>query len=138
MQTNDLILGGYTLDQLKEMKKAVSKDATKFIADHMEIATKHFAELRELLEEVEDDSHVTPEMLKLAEKANEAFKAVQLVSGITGVTFYLDFYEDWGTDGDVLSTALEDCPISAEELSELQSTLEEMEWQSRDWHSSRC
>lgn len=139
---SEITLGGYTLDELKKMKAAVSKDAQAFIATKMQEATNYFEQLRELIGEPEgeDEVEATEEMQGLAKLANESFKQVKLVSGISGVTFYLDYHEDWGSTGDVLSSVLEDAGLSwrCGALSDLFSTLENMEYDSRNWHSSSC
>jgi len=140
----EIVFGGLFilhLEQLANMKAAMLKDSVKFVSDGIEKATLNLIKILEIAEDYKSDDH-SPALLtinNLAEKTNELLKNVSLVSDITGVTYYLPYYEEY-SDESPFSGRLEDLcegPFT-KSVRALYATLETMEGNSKDWHSSTC
>lgn len=132
----DIKLGGHTIAELKTMRQAVAKDAQAFIAEELKKAVDLFSQLRELINAEEQDSKAASD---ITEAANEAFRNVQLVSEVSGCSFYIGFRDgEYYEQGDVMSDTLRDIRLTSESLRDLYWTLDSMESQSAHWHSSKC
>ena len=130
--SNEIILGGVKLSEVKALKEAMQKDAVKFVADGVEEGTKLVAKILE--------AENSCEVQSLVDKATEIFENVQLVASVTGVLYDIPYYEEYGYDSDeVMSMQLEN--VSDEwnvDFRKLFKTLEHMESNCRDWYSSTC
>jgi hypothetical protein len=144
----EIIIGGYTIEELKKVQKAVQKDASKHMADFQSKAETAMHEIIAHAKSVEDsddeDAQIDSALVEsLAKVADESLRMVELIAGISGVEYYLLYSEDWGDNGDVWSNLLEEAGVENEydsttSLGKLFGILEDMEYQSRNWHSSSC
>lgn len=140
-----ITLGGYTIDELKAIRVAVAKDAQAFVAEELARAKGLFEKLRPMLEEIEEyGGKASEETQAIAKEANEAFAAVDLVASLGGVTYFVDYYEEYN-DLDPASYHLDNagygyCYRKSERtaLHDLYDTISGMEAQSQAWHSSTC
>ena len=141
----EIVLGGIKLSELASMKAAMLKDSVKFVADSIEKATLNLIKILKIAEDYGDSEEFCDmESAKsaisiLAEETNELLKNVSLVSDVTGVTYYLPYYEEYSDDS-TFSSQLESLygEFFTESVRALYATLETMESNSRDWHSSTC
>ena len=137
----DLIIDGVSVNDLKAKRLAIAKGASKFISENMEIALADF----ELLKEVE-----TKEEAKvLATKIYENLENINVVSGVSGVSFMLPYTEEYGgyDSDEVISSFLDDNENEALKFSwqdtknplyKLYELAAGMESDSLSWHSSTC
>lgn len=141
----DIIIGGYTIEELTKVQKAVKKDASKVISTAIKTATDNMDTLLQFPKEDEDEEFTAEEkaqIIALAREAGEALKLADLVSGISGVEYYLPYCNDWSSDG--YFYRFEGCDNGVQlfelidENSELLGKLEDMEHQSRQWNTSTC
>lgn len=142
----DIIIGGYTLEELKKVQAGVKKDASKIIADAIKAGEEAVKEIINLSNEdnFEDEDEKPSEEIatKINELAviaeNELAKA-KLVSDISGVSYYLPFREDGYGDSYYydLECNYRHLPDNGA-VDALMSILEDMEYDSCNWHSSRC
>jgi hypothetical protein len=130
----DIVINGVSIEELKKQRAAIKKDASKIIAENIEAGTKLVEQILATEDQEEAD--------RLAKTAYEHFDTANIVAGVSGVEFFLPFYEEYGRyDSDeILSQRLEgelefDFTVA---LDQLYNILESMEGDSRDWHSSRC
>lgn len=140
-----IIIGGYTLEELKKVQEAVRKDAYKIIAEAIKTATDNMDELLTFSKEDDEEPYTEEEksiIIAKAKEAGEALALADLVSGISGVSYYLPYNTDWSSDGYFYQ--FESCD-NGEELFELIDgnsnmfgKLEDMEYQSRVWNQSTC
>lgn len=132
--TKDIIINGVSIEELKKQRAAIQKDASKIISDNIEAGTK----IVEKILESEDQEEANT----LAEEAYEHFDTAKVVAGVSGVSFFLPFYEEYGRYGsnEILSQRLEnDDKFEWDSaISQLYGILEDMESDSRAWHSSTC
>jgi hypothetical protein len=144
--SKDIIINGVSIEELKKQRAAIRQDASKIIAENIEAATKLVHEIMK--------AESKEEALKLAEEAYEYLDTAQVVSGVSGVTFFLPFYEEYGRyeSGEILSSILDQEHLDEDEINEniefnwrdknalwqLHSKLSDMESNSRAWHSSMC
>lgn len=131
----DIVINGVSVNELKKQRAAIREGASKIISENIDLAKT----LTQQLVESEDPKVIE----RLAQEAYTALDTANVVSGVSGVSFYLPFYEEY-RDEETYSSMLEE---SENELvsenwdgavSKLYNLYEEMESQSRDWHSSRC
>lgn len=131
----DIVINGVSVNELKKQRVAIREGASQIISENINIAKT----LTQQLVESEDPKVVE----RLAQEAYTALDTANVVSGVSGVTFYLPFYEEY-RDEETFSSMLEETEnevVSANwdgAVSKLYNLFEEMESQSRDWHSSRC
>ena len=133
----DIIINGVSVNELKRQRDAIKKGASKIISENIEKAKKITNQL------VLSDS--ADEIKSLAQEAYDALDTANIVSGVSGVTFSLPFYEEYGNyeSDEIFSHKLEDSDNKGlsenwDAISDLYYLFENMEIQSRDWHSSRC
>lgn len=145
----DIVINGVSIEELKKQRQLLQQGASKVIADSIDSATKLVAKIVEA--ETKDVA------LKLAEEAYDHLDTAEIVSGVSGVEFYLPFYEEYGRyEHDViLSSILSQEYVDDEEevnenasfetwgskqdaLSKLYHKLESMESDSLAWNSSMC
>lgn len=134
----DIIINGVSVNSLKQQREAIREGASKIIAENIEKAT---ALTRELLE-CEDYAEVE----RLAALAYQTLDTVQVVSGVSGVTFFLPYYEEYGDNDGIITSLIDNTENEAVmdnlaargAVRKLYSLLGSMETQSRDWHSSTC
>jgi hypothetical protein len=137
----DIIIGGVSLEVLKAQQTEIRKDASKVIAEHLAAGT---ALVEQLVKEPEDGEAVDYEAL--AEQALEHMEVVELVAGVSGVTFFLPYYEEDGQyeSSDILSSQIEEAEHldsdwqSKNAIYRLNCLLNSMEGDSCNWHSSMC
>jgi hypothetical protein len=132
----DIVINGISINELRNQRVAIREGASKLIAENVDLAqilTKKIVESKNS-KEIED----------LAEEAYEALNTANIVSDISGVNFYLPYYEDYGDENDKICShileesdneVLNECRSSIRKLCSLFYT---MESQSRDWHASTC
>lgn len=134
----DIIINGVSINELKKQRDAIREGAATIISQSIDLATT----LTKTLVESEDKE----EIKKLAKEAYEALDTAKVVSGVSGVTFFLPFYEEYGNydRNEIFSRMLESVDnelineVWDEDISDLYELFDDMETQSRDWHSSRC
>lgn len=135
---SDIILNGVSIAELKQTKALIQKDAATFIANGIQEATDI---IKGIIEAGEDG-----ERTKLnddAAKAVEILENVKVVSGVSDVAYYLPYYEEWGyADERPYTAQLDDAGLVSysinDSLADLHGTLEDMEYTSKNWHSSQC
>lgn len=139
--TKDIILAGVSINDLKAKKEAIRQEASKFISDAIEQVTV-------LVKQIVNTT-VPKEIHALAEEAYGILENADVVAGVSGVSFLLPYYEEYGGYGsdEILSAIIEETDNDAVQdvsdergtgLYKLYNLLGGMEAQSRDWHSSRC
>lgn len=130
----DIVINGVSIEDLKKQRAAIQKDASKIIAENIKVGT----ELVEKVLETEDQSEAD----QFAKEAYEHFDTAKVVAGVSGVSFFLPFYEEYGQYGsdEILSQRLENDDKFEWDgaISQLYGILEDMESDSRAWHSSMC
>lgn len=137
---NDIIIDGINISDLRKTKEALQKGASKFIAESIAAATEIVKERLVTAASYGEAEAAAQEALALLENA-------QLVSGVSGVSFFLPYYEEYGghDEDEILSTIIENADhdtigkyYGGGTLSDLHDLLGNMESTSRDWHSSTC
>jgi hypothetical protein len=132
--TKDIIINGVSIDELKKQRVAIQKDASRVIAESIKAGT----ELVEKLLLLEDEEGAEA----LAKEAYEQFDTARVVAGVSGVSFFLPYYEEYGRyDSDEILSQRIEGQVEFEwgdAISELYGVLEDMESDSRAWHSSMC
>lgn len=126
----DIMLNGVSVQSLVETRKNIKQAAAKFISEGIEKVTG----LVQLIVDSKEDT----DMAAADQYAREALKileSVDVVSGVSGVTYYLNYYEEYSGSCGILSRMVEDVELDS---SDLYYMLEEMESTSRGWHSSTC
>lgn len=133
----DIIINGVSVNELKRQRDAIKKGASKIISENIEKAKKLTNKLM--------SSDSADEIKILAQEAYDALDTANIVSGVSGVTFRLPFYEEYGNyeSDEIFSHKLEESENKLinenwDLISDLYGLFEDMESQSRDWHSSRC
>lgn len=134
----DIIINGVSVNELKRQRAAIQQGASEIIAQNIELAQK----LTQSLVVSEDKE----EIKKLAQDAYEALDTANVVAGVSGVSFCLPYYEEYGgySRSEILSRVLEDNDnelineVWDEGINKLYDLFYDMETQSRDWYSSRC
>lgn len=135
MEQKDIIINGVSINELKKQRQAIQEGAAQVISDNIDLAKTLTQQLVESKDMTEIDN--------LATQAYEALETASVVSGVSGVDFYLPFYEEYrDEDEDILSSVLDENDnellSDSEKVQKLSSMFYSMERQSRDWHSSRC
>lgn len=128
-----MLIGGYTLDELKKIQSSVKKDASKIISDSIKAATDAMDEMLSL-DEVEDIDKIS----SLAKEADQQLELARTVSSISDVTYYLPYSSDYDSDGYYYKIENDNFAGDNEDVNSLMGTLEDMEYTSRQWHESRC
>lgn len=137
----DIILGGHSIDALKQIKKDIQQDAVKVIATNMADALSKFETLKEV--ETEEDGKA------VAQEIYDHLETVQVVAGVSGCTFMMPWNEEYGNydHSDIISCFLDDNENDSLQFSwqdrdnplkKLYNLAENMESDSRAWHSSTC
>lgn len=140
---NEIIIGGYTLDELKVIQSKVKKDANKIIADAIASGTAYVEQIL-AIERDEDAEEYSAEqyaeMQTLAGKAQEQLEIAKIVSGLSDVKYYLEFSNSYDTNSDTLTYQLSDKfeDDYPDVVDELYGLLEDMEGDSYMWHNSNC
>lgn len=138
MEQKDIIINGVSINELKKQRDSIRQGAAKIISENLEIAKELTQKLVESTDKVEINS--------LAKEAYEALDNANVVAGVSGVSFLLPFYEEYGRyEGEeIFSTLLEESDneilkeVWDDSVNQLYNLFYTMETQSRDWHSSRC
>lgn len=137
---NEIIIDGISINELRKTKQALQKGASKFIAESIAAAT-------EIVKERLVNAASFGEAEQAAQEALALMENAQLVSGVSGVTFFLPYYEEYGghEEENILSMVIENADhdtigsyYGGGTLSQLHSLLGSMEQTSLDWHSSTC
>lgn len=133
---SEIILGGVKLNEVKALKQAMQKDAVAFVSNGIEQGTALINQALESFEEFDDEALITT----LLKQAEELFDNVSLVAGVTGVSYRMPYYEEYGhyDSDEVLSHMLENSSIDWDLTRALCSTLGSMEEQCKSWYSSTC
>ena len=132
----DIIINGVSVNELKKQRLAIREGASAIIAENLNVAKS----LTQKLIESQDKE----EIKALAEKAFDALETVNVVSGVSGITYFLPFYEEYGDNDEILSRKLENSnnqvleEVWEDGVNKLYSLFEDMESTSRDWNSSNC
>lgn len=130
---SDMLIGGYTLDELKKIQTAVKKDANKIISDAIDTATAAMEEMLSL--DGDDDKD---EITNLAVKAQENLELAKVVSNVSDVSYYLPFSTEYTSDGYYYRFESTDVGLDIEAVNSMLETLEDMESNSKMWHDSTC
>lgn len=136
---DDIMIAGYSVAELKKAREAMKKDAVQIISENIDKAKALLATLQEV---------VSVEVMEvIAGEAVEYLETASVISDVTDVAYYLEFRED-GYGGSLahdLESHLEENDIDywgdktkTPNLYKLSGLLENMESESRNWHSSRC
>ena len=139
---NDIIIDGISINELKKTKAALQQGASKFISDSI-------SQVQEIVKERLVTATNYGEAEAAAKEALALLENAQLVSGVSGVSFFLPYYEEYGSygDDDILSRMIDNIDrditgafygASKGTVAKLYSLLEDMESTTRDWHSSTC
>lgn len=145
---SDIILNGVSITELKKQKALIQKDASAFIARGINDAT---ALLESILNAVDDeDSELDRESIEAAAaQAVEILENVDVVAGVSDVSYYLPFYAEYSDDRPY-SGRLEDSDRLEEildgeylwrdagPLGRLYGVLGGMESNSKLWNTSYC
>lgn len=137
----DIVINGVSLNSLKQMKQDIRQGASKFIAKAIEQGNKLIKQLIEV-ESVDD-------VEEIAKQALQVYQNIEMVSGLSGVTFYLPYSEEYREDDGILSLMVlqendEPNPFievhwgGDQSISKLYELLDSMESTCRAWHSSNC
>lgn len=136
--TEDIIINGVSVNELKRQREAIREGAAQIISQNISLAQS----LTEQLVQSEDKD----EIKSLAKQAFDALDTASVLSGVSGITFFLPFHEEYGNydSSEIYSSILEDCEnelideVWDDGVRELCELFYDMEAQSRDWNSSRC
>lgn len=138
--TQELKIGGYTIAELTKLQNAIKQDASAVIADAVSDASDKVSQILALASDGGDeDTEVDiQEVDKLGASAAESLKLAKLISGISGVEYYLPYNEEYCDNDETMHPKLEEIYGSVESngVDELMSILEDMEHQSYLWNSS--
>lgn len=136
----EILIGGYTVAELTKLQKAVQKDASKIIAEAVALAEGAVSAIIDTAQGYVDSKEEMPDTVirDFAKIAEENLSLAELISGISGVEYYLSWDEEYREQDDTMSTRInaifdEDYP---EVLEGVMSKLENMEHQSYLWNSS--
>lgn len=132
----DIVLAGVSIAELKKQKQAIQKDAVKFLSDGVEKVKALVNEIVELDAETEQEA-----IDAKAREAADILENVQIVSGVSGVEYYLPHTDEWGyngSDDDPMYSKLEDAELDSNDVDSLMSLLEDMEYEVRKWNTSTC
>ncbi len=142
----DIIIGGYTLPELKKIQDAVRKDASKVVSEAIATATDAMDGILSFkdIDEGEPDYDAAIQSISaMAKVAQENLELAQVVSNISGVEYFLPYSTDW--DSENYYYRLEDAGVDDYDrlgregpVSTLMGKLEDMEHQSKQWHQSVC
>jgi hypothetical protein len=134
--TQDIVIGGVSIQELKKQRDAMKQEASVFVSDNVAAGV---ALVEEILEGNENTN-----FQQLAEEALKKLDAANLVSAVCDVEFYLDYYEEWG-DGNPLTHRLKSqdngnipSVYGNDALGKLFDLLGDMEFKSKGWHQSTC
>lgn len=134
----DIIINGVSVNELKKQRDAIRQGASTIISQNIELAQTLTQSLIE--------SNDKEEIKRLAKEAHEALDNANVVASVSGVVFFLPFYEEYGNyEGDEIFSSMLDesenellVEVWDESISQLYSLFFNMESKSRDWHSSSC
>lgn len=134
-----IIIAGRTLDELKQIQQEVRKDANKFIAQFIEAGESAVKEILSLVEEDAEEvsDEIKDKVTELSVVAEKHLAQAKLISDISGVSYYLPYREHGYGESyyNDLENRYDGLPDN-DAVSALFSILEDMESESRDWHSS--
>ena len=138
MEQRDIIINGVSINELKKQRDSIRQGAAKIISENIDIAKELTKKLVESTDKVEIKSW--------AKEAYEALDNANVVAGVSGVSFLLPFYEEYGSyeSEEIFSSLLEESDnevlkeVWDDSVNQLYNLFYNMETQSRDWHSSRC
>lgn len=133
-----MLIGGYTLDELKAVQAAVKKDASKIISDAISNAESAMDEILSLQDEDQEyDAETLAQINALSATAHNQLELAATVSSISDVEYYLPYSCDYSSDG--YYRKFEDMYIEdSDALDKMMGKLEDMEYQSKQWNMSTC
>jgi hypothetical protein len=139
MLDQDIVINGVSVNKLAEDKRAIREGATKLIADNI-------AEVQTLVKAMVLLKDAAP-IENMASKALALLDAAATVSSVSGVQYYLPYYDNWNDD-DVISELLENSENkviqeligwqSSSDVKSLRRLAESMENESKNWNTSNC
>ena len=136
----NIVIGGYTLKELKKVQDAVRKDASKVISKAIDKATSALEDILSF-EDIDPDEPEYDAALAsidaMSKVAKENLALAELVSDISGVEYYLPYSSDYDSDG--FYYRLENTELyNIDSVNDVMGKLEDMEYQSRQWNQSTC
>jgi len=137
--TQDMKIAGYTVAELTKLQQAVRQDASKIISNAVATAEAAVASIIEVAGNYENVEELPEQEIRdFAKSAEDNLNLAKLISGISGVEYYLSWDEEYREQDNTMSTRIQaifddDYP---EVLSGVMEHLEEMEHQSYLWNSS--
>lgn len=135
----DIVLNGVSITELKKQRALIQKDASAFIAQGLKDVAVLMQSIKEAVEVPKDEVIDEEGIDAAAAQAKQILENIQIVSGVSGVTYYLPFYEEYGyNDEKPYSSILDNADLSSDQIDALYGLLEDMESDSRNWHSSQC
>lgn len=141
----DIVINGVSINGLKAQKAAIQQGAAKIISDSIDAGSAIVEKLLKAESKGEADT--------LAAEALHHFEVAEVVAGVSGVTFEIPYYEEYGRydyneclssriaqeDDDVEPNKFLDFSYGdGSKLQKLCSLLNNMESDSRGWNSSVC
>lgn len=142
----DIVINGVSVNTLKAQKTAIREGAAKIISDSISKGTAVVEKLLSAESKEEADT--------LAAEALSLFETAEVVAGVSGVTFMLPYYEEYGRYdyNDCLSNKIAQEDFEEEDINpalefqyndgsvigKLVSLLSVMEDSACAWNSSTC
>lgn len=132
---DEIILNGINVKDLQKQRDAIREEATKFISDNLDLAN----ELTHKLIKSENKEEIEA----LLEETYEVLYNTNLVSDVSGVSFYLPYSRDYCYDDEVVfSSELSGSKVLREfwdnGVQPLYALYRRMEDKSHGWHASYC
>lgn len=144
----DIVLNGVSINELLDAKQKIQKDAAKLIADSIDNAKR----LVDNIFVCQDEDKIQ----SCAEEALEHLEVADIVSGVSGVTYFLQWDQEYAEE-EAYTTKFDEIEYTCEEgieeehkvlynlltsdnkkLKNLYNKLCQMENQSYGWHNSNC
>lgn len=132
---DEIILNGINVKELQKQRDAIREEAAKFISDNLDLAN----ELTHKLIKSENKEEIEV----LLQEAYEVLHNTNLVSDVSGVSFYLPYSQDYCYDDEIVfsselsrSKVLEDLWDNG--VQQLYALYRKMEDKSHGWHASYC
>lgn len=147
----EIIIDGVNLSDLKIKYDALAKEQAAMRASIRQGASKYIAEaikdakvfLEQIVNADEDDEEKL-DLETVSAQALELLKNAKFVSDVSGVSYYLPYYDrqgEYAPDGDPYTSQFDDSIFSykdSESFSTLWGLLEDMESEVSEWNTSYC
>lgn len=132
----DLVINGLTLDTIKTQRLAIAETASSMMS-------KRVKKAQEMIDTILESTDPA-EIEELSSQASRLLSEIHAINDATDVHYNIPYDTEWG-DGDgnfsKLESLCEDLEIDVTDLcsiKELMAQLEDMEYNSNDWNSSKC